>query len=307
MLFRGLKNGGSSDTYDIGIVATGFESRCTFALKELGRRRFDELYVIGFEERRVEESRIKADAFFSLLDPTEMLICSSSDASFAAKILGERLSAHPHPRIFVDYSSMPRAWYGAILNYLRSTQLCSNAILDLSYTPGLHEGEKTPVEVKGITTIPGFEGVSSGSARTATVFSLGFDKWLPYAALERVQPNEIFCVVAEPGGVPEYTGRALTINKHLFEELGIVPFAIDIRDVEQYFTFLTELIALKLHQTCDVALVGMGPKPHTLGMCLAAIRFQEAAVVQVERRATSVEDIKPIGERITTQVMFESS
>lgn len=293
--------------YDVSFFAAGYERRCVATAKKMNRDNLGQMFVAGFAEHPHSESREMANEYFQSLSPQEFSLHSSSDYSFIGEALKGALGASGDVKIFMDYSSMPRTWYGAVLNYLRSAVRQGNVVIDFSYVPGKHEHGLSGAEVQGISTVPGFEGVSSGSARTAAVFSLGFEKWTPYAALERVEPNEIICFIAEPGASEDYAGRSRAENQEFFDEHASMVYEFDVRDVSRTFGFLSEMAALKLNSGCDVALVGMGPKPHVLSMLLAAIRLPEIAVVHVRRREKRSRDVAAFPYEIVTRVMFEGS
>lgn len=294
--------------YHLGFFACGFESRCSALMSRVRRDEFERLFVIGFSENSHSSARETAEAYFRSLDPDEFLICSANDYSFITKCMGSwGMQDAQDLRILVDYSSMSRIWYGAILNYFRASERDHRVIIDFCYVPGSHNADKPALEVQGIATIPGFEGISNGSARATAVFSLGFEKWSPYAALERVQPDDVICIIAEPGAIPEYAGVARSINTEFFQEYNTKPIEIDIRDVAGAFGFLSSTTSAKLHQSCDVALVGMGSKPHTLAMLLAGVRFPEAAVVHVRKTGVGTQDVAPLNTQIITRVVFENA
>lgn len=292
--------------YDASFFAAGYERRCTAVAKKMRRENLGTVVVSGFSEHVESSSRETADEYYRSLHPEFFSLHAASDYSYIGSVLKDVLSTLGNKRIFIDYSSMPRTWYGAVLNYLRSADRHGLIEVDFCYVPGVHEPNFVGAEVQGISTVPGFEGVSSGSARTTAIFSLGFERWTPYAALERVEPNEVICFIAEPGAGSEYTGRSREVNQQFFDEHASMIYEFDIRNVPQTFGFLSEMAALTLNSGCDVAMVGMGPKPHVLGMLLSAIRFPEIAVVQVRRGERGPRDVAPFPYEIVTRVSFEA-
>lgn len=292
--------------YNVGFFASGFERRCTAFLERIDRRIIKELFVVGFSEGKGETSRAASDSFYSSKHPTKVVESSAGEFKFVKMLLTQALNdTNGEVKILVDYSSMSRRWYGSILRFVASTLKNKRVTIDFCYVPGGHADEKLPAEMKSVTAVAGFEGSSQGTGTTTAVFSLGFEKWTPYAARERIQPNETMCILAEPGAIEKYAGRAYETNKEFFLECGCQPISFDLRNVQGTFTYLCEVVSLKLHNGFDVALVGIGPKPHILSMLLTAVRFPEATVVHVKRATKIAEQVEALPFQIITRVVFE--
>lgn len=294
--------------FDLAIFASGYESRSIVLPKLLHPSRLSRVAIFSFAELKNIASRDEVVRFYGTMSNAQIFEMEGGDDVAVYSALRELTSdfAEDRPlRIFVDFSSMSRVWYGAILNFFRHMHRTTGVHLYLGYMAGRYHGEVRANQVQIISAVPGFEGIAAGSSRSCAVFALGFDPWCAYAIMERIEPDVIWALIADRPDLPEYLERAKNLNRdfirnYAHERVLIFPTF----DIEGVFGRLCEWVSQGLAQTPDITLIGLGPKPHILSMMLAAIRFPEVTIVQARGQPVSPKDVPSEGQGVCALVEF---
>lgn len=294
--------------YDLGIFACGFETRSAALAKELTLSKFKKLAVFAFAEYRDTPSRSSSSAYYDDNPAMQKYSLKAGDDVGVYEALGGLMASFSPDkplRILVDYSSMSRVWYGAILNYFRHSPRLGRVELNLCYLAGIYQGQVRSNHVEAITSVPGFEGIAAGTGKSCAFFALGFDPWCAYAVHERIEPDEVWAILAERPDVPEYLDRAKRLNEDFLKNYVRDRVLIHATfDLERVFGSLCELVSRELAKSPDVTLVGLGPKPHILAMMLTAIRFPEVTLVQARGRRVEPIDVITEGKGVSALVDF---
>lgn len=293
----------SNSHYDLAIFASGYESRCRRVSAQLPNSNIARTLVLGFEFVGNDELRQHSDEHFRGKWGIAPHILNSSDEMAIYSLLNNELrNISPH-YILIDYSSMSRSWYAAILNWLRFNDFSHDVFVDLVYSSGAYSNDFSPIAVESILPLPGCEGSSGTITKSIAVFGLGFEGMAPLCVLDKLQPDEIFTYLASPAADDTYPRIAREKNKELID-LARETLGLPIASVAITFSKLAEVISPYLG-SADITFVPMGPKPHVLAAILLAIRFDQVTCLHVNGTNKEPVDVITTGDVIGTRLHFK--
>lgn len=299
--FSDLVEGG----YDVAIFASGYESRCLQVPRLLRQSDISAVVVLGFEDLATSKERLSHDEYFKTEWAAPPIISKSDDDFVIQSVLNElqRLRGPLH-RILVDYSSMSRIWYAGLLNWVRYASNSASTVIDFVYSCGQYQEDFPQMVIKDMLMVPGCEGATPRSGKSIAVFGLGFNGWASKCVLERLEADEVFAFVANPGSSEGYPSRVRLANAEFLEEPRLLNHTLDLplASVTTSYRYLAELVCPNLARD-SITLVPMGPKPHVLASILLAIKFPEVACLRVSAMRAYTEAVSPTGELIVTRVV----
>jgi len=292
------------EKYDIAFFASGYESRCIYVSKIINPTIVKKSYVLGFLEQSHQEQRLKNDDYLMARWNSKPILTSSDDEECIYSILNEHLNGTVGSiRILVDYSSMSRIWYTAILNWSRLAVAGRDVVIDFIYAMGVYGQEKSPMVIRNMASIPGCEGRAFRLRDAVAVFGLGFHGLAALCVLDRLEVDTVYAFLASPGSSSEYVKRTEEINKDLIKDHRTeAVFELPLASLATCYRFLADIIAPH-RQDEEITLVPMGPKPHVLASILVAMRFQEVACLRVSGTPDLL-DIKAAGDIVVTRVVI---
>src|SRR3990172_10438292 len=107
----------SNQRYDISLFASGYESRCIHIPRLIDPGTIANPLVFGFMEESKSANRLRNDAFFFERWERVPTPLSSDDEKPIYDYLHKHTqSVKDRVHILLDYSSMSRLWYAAVLN-----------------------------------------------------------------------------------------------------------------------------------------------------------------------------------------------
>jgi hypothetical protein len=290
---------------DLGIFASGYESRSTHVARKLHGQKDSKNLVFGFVEESSGVKRKANDEYYKKKFGSKIIAVSGEDEEPIYRAIDGVLErSTKRLSILVDYSSMSRLWYTAILNWARFRSYEQPIQIDFAYSPGRYEGKYRPMVISGWVSLPGCEGRISRFGKSIAVFGLGFHGDAAMCMLDRLEADNVYTVRAEPGSSREIVTRTLKSNKNLLEShktAANLKFPLD--SVTECFRDLAEILA-PYRSHGNVTLVPMGPKPHILASILLAMRFPEMACIRVNG-TPDPSDVTPTGPVYVTRVIFE--
>lgn len=288
--------------YDVSLFASGYESRCIHIPKLTAPGMIDNPLVFGFEEEAHSGNRDDNDKLFLDQWNCKPIILSSDDEKPIYEYLHEHTQSLDRPiHILVDYSSMSRLWYAAVINWARFAASGKDVIIDFVYSMGRYEEEKRPMVIREMMSIPGCEGRAFCLRKSVAIFGLGFHGMATLCVLDRLEADIVYAFIASPGSSEEYVAKTRKINKDLIENHKTEPLLeLPLASIEMCYRYLAEIIAPH-RPDGEITLVPMGPKPHVLASILVAMRFQEVACLRVSGVPDPL-DVKPTGEIVATRV-----
>lgn len=288
--------------YDVSLFASGYESRCIHIPGLIDPCIVANPLVFGFTEESHSGKRDENDKYFLDRWNRKPIPLSSDDE----KPIYERLHKHTQSldrpiHILIDYSSMSRLWYTAVLNWARFATSGKDVIIDFVYTMGKYKKEKHPMVIREMVSIPGCEGRAFRLRESVALFGLGFHGLAALCVLDQLEVDTVYAFLASPGSTKEYVAKTRKINKALINDHKTKPLLeLPLASIETCYRYLAETIAPH-RPDGEITLVPMGPKPHVLASILVAMRFQEVACLRVSGVPDPL-DVKPTGEIVATRV-----
>jgi hypothetical protein len=291
--------------YDVCLFASGFESRCVHVPGLIDPGTIANPLVFGFTEEAKCESRVRNDATFLEKWKCVPILLSGDDE----KPIYEHLSLHTKSlngpiHILIDYSSMSRLWYTAVLNWARFAASGRTVLIDFVYAMGQYEEEKRPFVIRDMVSIPGCEGRAYRLRESVAVFGLGFHGLAALCVLDHLEADTVYAFLAAPGSSAEYVERTKELNKELIgnpKTKALLDFPL--ASVEASYRSLAEVIAPH-RPDGEITLIPMGPKPHVLASILVAMRFPEVACLRVTSKSSRV-DVTANGDIVVTRVIVK--
>jgi hypothetical protein len=291
--------------YDVAIFASGYESRSSYASEIINSELVRQVAVLGFTEDAAAAKRPENDKLFLRRWNAEPILLSRDDETPIYERLNDYTSSIPSPLyVLVDYSSMSRLWYAAVLNWSRFAAVGKEVIIDFVYSMGEYVDEDHPMVIRNMVSIPGCEGRAYRLRETVAVFGLGFQGLATLCVLDRLEASIVYAFLASPGSSKEYVEKTRRANNELLIDRrtqGVLE--LPLASVEKCYRALAEVIAPH-RPDGEITLVPMGPKPHVLASILLAMRFQEVACLRVSG-TTDRKDVKPSGEIVATRVVIK--
>lgn len=298
-----------STKVDLAIFGLGYEPRCTYVSKLLSAENIKEVMLLSFSESKDNKSSMNSLDILSRKWSNKMSIFELEHSSVQAvyKILNERLQSlnKEHVHLLVDYSSMSRNWYAAILNYCLRVYP-KKISLDLVYSCAEYPKNEDfyNFELGDVKILPGCEGSSITKKKKCAIFMLGFDKIGPQSFFNLLEPELTFGVIASPGALPDYEEQSIKINNDFIEHQlvdGDNLLRLPISSVSVTFENLCQLIQPLRHQY-NISIIQFGPKPHIIASTLAGLFFENVSCIYSEYSRSKPHDVQANGEIVITRI-----
>ncbi|MFH1881905.1 MAG: hypothetical protein ABIL62_04230 [Planctomycetota bacterium] len=291
--------------YDIALFASGYESRSIYLPGFIDPGLIANPLVFGFLEEPYAGKRLENDNFYWESWNCEPIPLSAGDEKPIYEKLQEHARVFNRPlHILVDYSSMSRIWYAAILNWSRFAVSGAEVIIDFIYSMGRYREYKNPMIIQEMVSIPGCEGRAYRLRESVAVFGLGFHGEAALYVLDQLEADTVYAFLASPGSSEEYVKKTRDINKDLINNYkSKAVLEMPLASIESCYRYIAETIAPH-RPDGEITLVPMGPKPHVLASILVAMRFKEVACLRVSGAPDPI-DVLPTGEIVTTRVIVK--
>ncbi|MCH8045607.1 MAG: hypothetical protein IID44_17995 [Planctomycetes bacterium] len=290
--------------YDIAMFSSGYEERCTHAPKYFESTDISEVAVFGFTNLSNTEQRRRNDSYFREQWKRDPDLLNSNDDGIVYEYLQRLANAGAERiRVLVDYSSMSRLWYAAIINWARFVPSVESIEIDFVYSIGRYEPELIPIVIHDILPIPGCEGGSLRFSKTVAIFGLGFYGAMADCVMEHLEPDTVYAFLASPGASEQYLSVVKKSNEFLLSRADSV-LEVPLTSVEMTVRYLTELVIPELPHS-EVVLVPMGPKPHGLACILVSMQFGDVSCLRVSAKRERTEQVPATGELLATRVLIQ--
>lgn len=291
------------ERYDVCLFASGYESRGRHVPGLIDPSAVANPLVFGFTEESKSENRIHNDRFFKDEWRREPIPLSGDDEKPIYEHLHKHTQSLDHTiHILLDYSSMSRLWYAAVLNWARFAVSGKTVIIDFAYAIGNYVEEMRPMGIRGMVSIPGCEGRAYRLRESVAVFGLGFHGLAALCVLDRLEADIVYAFLASPGASAADVTKTRECNKELLESRKTTAvLELPLASIETCYRNLAETIAPH-RPDGEITLVPMGPKPHVLASILVAMRFPEVACLRVTSTPDTA-DVQPTGEVVATRVI----
>ena len=291
--------------YDLALLASGYERRCTHIPEKLREALISKTVVLGFRDVADEMVRKQNDEYFDKNWKKEPITVGANDDAAIYAQLAETIPADKENlQIVVDYSSMSRLWYAALLNWARYACQAKSLTIDFLYSVGRYPEEIAPMVIEDMLSVPGCEGAALPQAKSVAVFGLGFYGYAALCVLDRLEADDVFAFLAAPAYSLTYGAKIRQANKDLIEDYHTkMVLELPLGSVETAYRYLSELIT-PFRPTAEIVLVPMGPKPHVLASILVAMKFPDVACLRISARRERPEEVDAEGSIVATRVTF---
>jgi hypothetical protein len=293
--------------FEVGIFASGYESRATFVAREIGLDRILHTLVLGFNEFEDNTVRKDNDLFYKEHNTNIVLISSAEEKRIYNELISifTKLDDIEYIRVLVDYTSMSRLWYSGILNFLRF-QPKKNIQIYLTYSIGKYEKKKLlDYTYSEISSLPSHEGSLSANVRTLLVLGVGYSPYLVKAVIEDIEPNSTLGIVASSSD-PKYLPNNMDEIRAILDGDINDWVQCPIQDLEYIFRTYAEIVSNNLHER-DILFLSLGPKIFTVASILVSQRFEYVTCLYLKQPRNPPIDIQPIGQIVCTQILYSHS
>lgn len=292
----------SSRTYDLALVALGFESRARHLVERgLSASRivafpFDAHKVLAYEANEA----IMRDAGVRILP-----IAADADVRAACVALVEALGPSETVRIAVDISSFSRVRLAEIVLGLQQVagSLAGSLRVDFYYSPGIFAEPPSlaPSVLSAAPVAVGYHGLlQRSSIPVGAVFGLGYEPQRALGAFELLEPTRAWAF--KPRGEDDrYAAAVQSANEQVLKSLG-TDFVLeyDVWDAAGTY-YALDSFTFSMRDQYRLVLVPMGPKVFALCCLLIGVDASgpKPAVWRVgERVYSSPVDVRPSGSLV---------
>lgn len=269
------------EAFDLFICSSGFEQRATNALNFVDASKTKRRLAFAFDDRQ-NTQRLLNDKCF--LESKFTLFDACGDRGLEVKkAIQEEIDAIPGRRVrmFVDYSSMTRTWYAAIIDCLR--RITSKDVIEcyFGYSPSAFENPSVPAPNQCAGPLEGFAGFDISDRPSALVVGLGYERDRAIGLMQYVDPAACFAIIADPPIDPRYTDVVLRNNAQFLDLIGEDhQIRHPLADLQRTGHLLLSLV-WGLQDAHRVILAPLGVKPVSLMCLLLALRYPALDVWRV--------------------------
>ncbi|MCM2296603.1 hypothetical protein [Rhodoferax sp.] len=259
------------ESYDLIILASGFEERSIHIAKSLPKSVHSCVHVFGFSNELKTLSRESNDVVFRRIIGDSIFVSNNKgecEREFC-RVFSTAAQGKSKLRVFVDYSTMSRDWYGYILTWAKYQNVCTTVELDFAYSHGIYASSFCPLQISEIVCVPGFEGGGAGSRVTTALYGLGFDSAATLTVNELIEPDRVVCFLARGGISDPHADIVLRENREMVESSRSSVLELPISDIRRSTSLLLEKLSSMNEASEEILLVPMGPKTHVLACLLA--------------------------------------
>lgn len=298
----------AQNAYEWLFVGVGCESRVKILIEKILSMQVEvkNVLLLYYEDANDE----LVGSVRSLLEQGRINVIAEQIKANSSKRIWELMNMYltqitESSNILIDYSSMARSWYSAILLWLRESPYpISNACLYFIYAVGRYSMEIADKEVVigRIETLPGCEGESNRHFRTVIVFGLGFYGSMSLCACEQLEPDVLYTISTQENPISGIAIEERFGNKDLVARAE-QSFRLRVGSVAMAYRCLADIANKHLARGEAVILVLMGPKTHVLASILVSLSNRSVCSLRV-RHNQYKSDITATGEVIMTKVRF---
>lgn len=295
--------------FDLSIFSVGYEPRCIHLASLLDRQNLGQTLILSYEESAQNDAHRTNQNLFKNMGYTTIVSLKHSEIKLAYQAFIDTMGKIEKKcevyKILIDYSSMSRNWYSAILNYLLN---CFKSPIEITMVYSCAEYPLSSgfleFELGDVKVLPGCQGSSITKNKKASIFMLGFDRIGPLSFYNLLEPDIAFGMISSPGSLPDYEETAKTINSQFIQHQlnnGENLVGSPIFSVSQTFENLCQLIR-PIVDKYNVSIVQFGPKPHLLASIIAGLNFRGVSCIYSEYKRNKPHSVKPNGEFVMTSI-----
>jgi len=290
--------------FDLFIAATGYETRASFLAKK--NINANKKIALAFKDNVNNSIRVKNDLFFKN-NGFELIEISGSDDLTIIQIIQYNISLKLEDEysILIDYSSMTRVLYGAIIKFINTISMGKRKLsIYFSYcvakfTPLTEEESAT----FNFYPIKNYCNLSLPQKPTALIAGLGYEKKRVFGLREFFDAEALYIFYT---GNNDYTNIVEEKNKEVLASVKVEnTFQYQINDLV-YTKMLLQDLCETLIQNFRIIIAPCGPKPFTLLSFIIANNIPNIDVWRISAGDDDsfIIDRKPSGEVITVELIY---
>ncbi|OXX36483.1 hypothetical protein B9J90_08050 [Vibrio sp. V09_P4A23P171] len=301
----------SQSKYDIALFSCGYEERCIDVATRLNNDNIENVIVLAFDQHKEDSVRVDSLNYFAEnWSNFQLLEISQREISSIQKKLSEIIGSlhRKEIKILIDYTSMSRAWYAAVLNYL--VNFCEVKVtVDLTYATAVYKNLDLNVELGELRVIPGCEGISLTKRHNAAIFMLGFDRYGPQRLYNLLNPNKCFGIMAAPAASYDYENTCLEKNKDFISHyLGGEDklIKLPINSIATCYDNMSQMLS-PLRSEYNVSIIPFGPKPHILTAILCSFNYPNVTCLYSEYIRKETTKVQSSGDFVISRLYIQRS
>jgi hypothetical protein len=252
----------TDSVFDIFIASCGYEPRASFLAQQ--EIKAQKRVVLAFEDNKEDEDRIKNEQIFKELG-FEFVQMKGKEYNPIMYLFESLINEYPSQElsILIDYSSMTRIWYGAIIYFL--THLKTNdkkTRLYFSYSVAeFVNPQDSETETLNFYPIDLYCQLSLPTKPTALIAGLGYEKKRIYGLREYFDAEALFLFYTDGNSFTEKVKeKNIEVIKSV-KEANIFPYILtDLNHTKMLLQDLCE----DLKGRFRIIMAPCGPKPFTL-------------------------------------------
>jgi hypothetical protein len=290
--------------FDAVIVASGFESRCTYLAEKINVSKIPQRISLVVTDRKDSISRRNNNEKLDSLG-FSLFKVASNDPSVIPAILDDVCANSPNKaNILIDYSSMPKFCYSAIINYFNALEdKLENVNLWFSYSPSEYS------YANNISGVP--FGIKPPAllriGELALVLGLGCGRGCAGELSQMLKTNITYAFYASPCVDERFAKDVVEKNAGILQQLKddrIVKYSIF--DLNSINASLTKL-CVNLRVDHEVLLAPIGPKPFSLMCYILSTRYPDIKIWDLPGGNSEEEiDRKAHGDLLLYKIVFTS-
>lgn len=274
------------------IGASGYEARASYFFESrLGAKKsnlFKNKFVFTFDTETNNKSRIENDRVFAELGFKEILSSCESTSELDAvfnKYLSDS-SGSAECCVVLDYSSMPRIWYGRVVSLIAKANI-SDVKVYFCYTPSKFV---PPPDIRDqkynrvVKPIRNYYALEFAEKPTALVIGLGYEANRALGLREHLDATKMYLFYTDKQSSDKYYDAVKGGNEHLIKSLKASNpqniFEYSRSSLTDAFRLLSNL-GRELLSDYEVVIAPCGPKFFTLVAFLAAIDVKGLSVWRI--------------------------
>ena len=264
-------------SFDAVIVSSGFESRASYQAKHLDFLSADKI-ALCFDSETDDETRKINDSYFiesgfEMITVTSDINCQDLLEGIFNKI-SKKNSSKDLLNIYIDYSSMVRTWYAAIIHIINRSNYSQTINLYFGYSYAKYiSSANTDVLNKIVEPLFGYCNLSVPSKPTALIICLGNEKNRVYG-LQEYFDAATYLFYSDSNFDNEYSDEVEKVNIEILSSTrsdNIIRFPV--HDLI-YTDYLIENLCKVLIKDFRVVIAPCGPKPFILLALINSIKFK---------------------------------
>jgi hypothetical protein len=292
--------------FDIFIAASGYEQRGVHCIRTFAVDRIPKRTAFGFSDRITSQRQDNDREFERAGIP--VLVADGDSGEVLRQWLASAFSEfNSNPtRILVDYSSMTRTWYAAIIESILTSETNHQIECVFSYSVSEFTAPRYRSSNASVGPIPHFCSLGAPDKPSALMIGLGYEEERALGLVEYLDPAYTCAFYTDPAIDQRFRDAVLANNEAFLTKLPrerLYPYPV--ADLQRTGDMLNS-VCRALLEDYRVILAPLGMKPFSLLCLLLATKLPEADVWRVTAGTkTAPVDRRAAGPVLALQAMFD--